>query len=166
MTVTWTAPATGAAITGYELQWKDYFLPEWNVVPGIADTATSYTIAGLQPGVLYDVRVRALHGSGASHWSAVLRCVTEKDETGPPFVTFYRDDDTRQSEARDGFGIALVVFHSAPEYFPMTIRYRLSESGDMLQSAGEHDDSGNVSVMSLSILSGSSTTTLTNRKVR
>ena len=108
-------------------------------VPGIAGTANRYTITGLQPGVLYDVRVRALHGSSAGHWSAVLRGQTEIDDTGPPFVTFYPSGEIRVSEAAAGFGIELFVFHPAPEHFPMTVKYRLSESGDMLHSAGEHN---------------------------
>ena len=49
VTVTWTAPATDEAITGYELQWRNTSDPDWTMVTGIAGTATSYTITGLQP---------------------------------------------------------------------------------------------------------------------
>ncbi len=139
ITVTWTAPATGESITGYELQWRLYFLSKWTPVTGIASTATSYTITGLQAGVLYDVRVRALHGSDAGRWSAALRCATRRDDSGPPFVSFFVNDagDARTSEAHR-YSVPVVVFYASPEYFPMTIGYRLGETGDMLQSAGVH----------------------------
>ena len=140
ITVSWTAPATGESITGYELQWRLYFLSKWTTVTGIASTENSYTITGLQPGVYYYVRVRALHGSDAGRWSAAMRCATRKDDSGPPFASFYivdRGGPTRMPEA-GRYSLSVVVFYPSPEYFPMTIRYRLSETGDMLHSTGAH----------------------------
>ena len=76
-TVTWTAPASGAAVTAYDLRYirsdaTDKADPNWTVEEDFwrAGSGTlSYELTGLTGGVQYDVQVRAVSGSNDGAWS-------------------------------------------------------------------------------------------------
>ena len=79
ITVTWTPPATGEAINGYELQWRSGTDTEWTLVTGIASSKTSHTIAGLQPETTYEIQVRAVFATTAGAWSESITVSTMSD---------------------------------------------------------------------------------------
>ena len=151
ITVTWVAPATNESITGYELNWRVLtYYPDltrlrasnsgtnWTRVAGIASTATRYTITGLQPRSIYEVRVRAKFGGGAGPWSAILSCNTDAF-VDPPVVGFFCPCRRTVSEAG---GEAIRLWHAAafyftPETFPASYKYEVSETEDMLESASK-----------------------------
>ena len=80
ITVTWTAPAAGETITGYELHWRRSTDVDWTEETGISGTETRYTITGLQPQTTYVVRVRALFATTDGAWSEPVTVST----TAPP----------------------------------------------------------------------------------
>ncbi len=84
VTVTWTAPAAALTVTGYELQWRTDSNMAWTAVTGLASTATSYTITGLQPQTNYQVRVRALFATTAGAWSEPITVSTTAPPEQPP----------------------------------------------------------------------------------
>ena len=151
ITVTWVAPATNESITGYELNWRVLtYYPDltrlrasnsgtnWTRVAGIASTASRYTITGLQPRSIYEVRVRAKFGGGAGPWSAILSCNTDAF-VDPPVVGFFCPCRRTVSEAG---GEAIRLWHAAafyftPETFPASYKYEVSETEDMLESASK-----------------------------
>ena len=139
ITVTWIAPATDETTTGYELQWRNSADEDWTNVTGIASTATSYTITGLQPATTYMVQVRAMFDAVAGSWSAILTVTTLE----LPLVRFEcRSCQQARLEgvaaAEKGFHAHLaLVWHFMAETFPMTIRYEVSETGDMLKSTAK-----------------------------
>ena len=84
ITVTWTAPATDEAITGYELNWRISTDTDWTVVTGISGTETSYTITGLQPQTTYETRVRAVLATTAGAWSESISLSTTAPQSDRP----------------------------------------------------------------------------------
>ena len=84
ITVTWTAPATGEAINGYELQWRSGTDTEWTLVTGIANSTTSHTITGLQPETNYEIQVRAVFATTAGAWSESISVSTTAPPATPP----------------------------------------------------------------------------------
>ncbi len=75
LTVYWTAPTSdgGSAITGYELQYRQYSSDggtTWSDPPiEVAAPATKTIITGLSNGSSYEVQVRAINAQGAGGWS-------------------------------------------------------------------------------------------------
>ncbi len=75
LTVYWTAPTSdgGSAITGYELQYRQYSSDggtTWSDPPiEVAAPATKTIITGLINGSSYEVQVRAVNAQGAGGWS-------------------------------------------------------------------------------------------------
>ena len=72
VTVTWTAPDTGdgAAITGYEIRYRERPGGEWESWPHDG-TGAAATITELEVNTVYDVEVRALYGEMQSVWVRV-----------------------------------------------------------------------------------------------
>ena len=138
--VTWTALATDEPVTGYELQWRALFYEDWDKSVRIASTENRYTITGLQRGFFFAVRVHAWHGNVAGPWFDGRWCAIRKRGTDPRFVSFptASDDSVSESAAEHRVMAVVYVYHRLEEYFPVAINYRLSETGGMLQSAGEH----------------------------
>jgi len=85
--VTWTAPSSdgGAAITAYDLQYKENTATSWTTVDDIWVTgggALSYRKTGLTPATAYDFQVRAVNEDGDGGWSA-----TRAATTGTPAIS-------------------------------------------------------------------------------
>ena len=138
VTVRWVAPATGRSITGYELQVRGGSISEWKRFTGIPSTDSGHTIEGLQPGTTYQVQVRAMFDGVAGSWSAILTCIT----LPLPLVQFWCPCQFTISEgaaaARAGFHAhRAAAFHFTRETFPTTIKYQVSETGDMLNSVSK-----------------------------
>ncbi len=75
VTVTWSAPDGGPAITGYEVQYRAGESGSWsNWSHG--GTATTATITGLEANTAYQVQVRALSAMGPSPWTALANVRT------------------------------------------------------------------------------------------
>ena len=108
VTVIWTAPAAERTVTGYELQWRTNSAMAWTAVTGLASTATSYTITGLQPQTSYEVRVRALFATTAGAWSEPITVSTTAPPEGPP-----ASDGPRISEPTAGAN-SITVTWTAP----------------------------------------------------
>ena len=142
VTVGWVAPATGKSITSYEVRVRGGSLTKWKTHAGISSTSTGYTIEGLQRRTTYQVQVRAMFGGVAGSWSAILTCTTSA-YLDPPLVRFpCRTCQFTIAEdvagAREGMHAHLAaVYHFTRETFPATIRYEVSETGDMLESASK-----------------------------
>jgi len=138
--VTWSALATKEPVTGYELQWRPLFYStEWNVVAGIASTEKSYAITELQLGFYFAVRVHARHGNDAGPWFDGEWCSILEAGTTPRFKSFHvAASDTPVSEAAAEHSFNIVSFYRPKEHYPVKVTYRLTETGDVLHSAGEH----------------------------
>ncbi|MDE0230552.1 MAG: fibronectin type III domain-containing protein [Spirochaetaceae bacterium] len=108
VTVMWTAPAAELTVTGYELQWRTDSNMAWTAVTGLASTATSYTITGLQPQTTYKVRVRALFATTAGAWSEPITVSTTAPPERPP-----ASDGPRISEPTAGSN-SITVTWTAP----------------------------------------------------
>ena len=69
--LTWSAPSSGGAVSGYEAEYKKRSASEWQ---SVYETGGNYhdtkaTADGLENGVLYDVRVRAGNEYGQGPWA-------------------------------------------------------------------------------------------------
>ncbi|MDE0602684.1 MAG: fibronectin type III domain-containing protein, partial [bacterium] len=87
VTVVWTAPSSdgGAAITAYDLRYKESTATSWTTVDDIWETgdgALSYRQTGLTPSTGYDFQVRAVNEDGDGAWSA-----TQTANTGTPAIS-------------------------------------------------------------------------------
>jgi len=88
-TVTWTAPATGAAPTGYTVQARATVLGIPNVVVGTANvgpTLRTATVTGLGNNQTVRLRVRAVNGALNGAFSADSNAVTTPNVPGAPVI--------------------------------------------------------------------------------
>ena len=68
LALTWDAPASGAAPTGYDVEYRTLGADDWTDA-GHSGTTRSQTIPGLANGVLYELRVRATSAGGGGPWA-------------------------------------------------------------------------------------------------
>ncbi|MCY3939010.1 MAG: fibronectin type III domain-containing protein, partial [Chloroflexi bacterium] len=70
--VTWTAPSdNGSGLTGYEVRYRKQDDTAWTDHGAVFSAqTTSLNVPNLQPGVVYEVQVRAIGDDGAGEWSA------------------------------------------------------------------------------------------------
>ena len=66
--VTWSAPASGICITGYDLHYRRSGSNSWSSVKS-AGTSRNDTISGFSSGATYEVQVRAKNSRGIGGWS-------------------------------------------------------------------------------------------------
>ena len=93
----WTAPATGATPTGYDLQWRVAPNEAWTQV----DDATSpHAIANLTVGATYEVQVRAYNDDGDGPWSASGQATTASANRTPT-IAVINDVTVLQGEMLD-----------------------------------------------------------------
>ena len=97
VTVTWTAPEGGLAVTGYELRYREQPDGAWVAVPHNG-TATTATITGLEANTAYRVEVRALSERGSSSWTALGNVRTG----APPIPPTVESLQVRSWPQRDG----------------------------------------------------------------
>ena len=76
--ISWSAPASNAAITGYDVRWR-MFEDEWDTAPGLSGSTESYAIDDLTAGLEYLIQVRALSSAGSGDWSDTLVYAPEKN---------------------------------------------------------------------------------------
>ena len=102
LTISWAPPASdgGNAVTSYDLSYKRSAATDWAEVTGVWTSAASgrmrYTLAGLAEETRYDVRVRAVNGTGAGPWSTVSTAATSggpPPPSVPPRAAFRVDPD-------------------------------------------------------------------------
>ena len=105
VTVTWTAPETDTAITGYELHWRRADDTDWTPVTDIPSAPTEYTIPDLEAGTAYEIRVRARYAGEEGEWSLVVTVET----TAPPPPT---PAPRRPPRTPPIFKVAVVTGHS------------------------------------------------------
>ena len=88
VTVSWTAPVAGLAVTGYDLRWRRSGDSHWTEVDDLASSQTSYTITGLLAGTAYQVQVRARYATRDGAWSQLVTVETmPATESSPPVLT-------------------------------------------------------------------------------
>ena len=81
-TVTWTAPAGGTAVTGYDVEYRVTGATTWTD-GGHSGTALTLTLSGLSAGASYEVRVRAKNANGNGAWSATATATTTAPSSVP-----------------------------------------------------------------------------------
>ena len=81
VTVGWTPPQTTLEISGYELRWRTSG-GAWTDVD-IPQTDTSHSIIGLNPGMDYEIQVRAVFAEGVGGWSQPLIARTDTAGSTP-----------------------------------------------------------------------------------
>ena len=69
--VSWSAPASEAPITGYDVRWR-LFEDEWDTASGLPGSTESYEIDDLVAELEYLIQVRALSSAGSGDWSDTL----------------------------------------------------------------------------------------------
>ena len=80
VTISWTAPDTDLAVSGYQVRWR--LETDSNFVDSaeVASTETTYTIVGLQPGTTYEIQVGAVFPAEVA-WSRLLTATTVSEAT-------------------------------------------------------------------------------------
>jgi hypothetical protein len=74
MPLSWTAPASGGAVTSYSVRWSLHAANTWTVVANVSSTAT--TISGLTVSTSYDFEVEAVNSGGNGGWTAAITAAT------------------------------------------------------------------------------------------
>lgn len=82
LSVTWTAPQSDTNITKYQVQYKKNDSTSWDnrKVVTVSSTPTTSLLSELDPGTVYNVRVRAVSASGNGSWSKVKTETTFNSE--------------------------------------------------------------------------------------
>ena len=129
--VSYTAPNNnGATITSYTIRWRvEGSADTWETA---TDTASPYTISGLDDGVEYEVQVSATNSAGSSGFSSSATVTTTVASTAP--ATPATPTLSALINAR------LEVTYTAPDdggstITGYTIRWRLSGSSDTWETA-------------------------------
>ena len=154
VTVTWAAPTTTLAITGYELRWRAGS-GAWTVINSISSTATSYQITGLAAGTQHEIQVRAVAGTVYGDWESltVTTSTTTIIEDTIPTLRVGANDFT-PPEADVGTTTAFFfITTDDTTTSDITVNYSVSETGDMVAASDEGNSqedlnagSGNASI--------------------
>ncbi len=82
LTVSWTTPEKGVPISAYEVEYRTINTRSWinSTRLSVSPPANSTTLTGLDAGVEYIVRVRALSEIGAGAWSEEHRVRIDDSE--------------------------------------------------------------------------------------
>ncbi|OGZ00377.1 MAG: hypothetical protein A2945_03455 [Candidatus Liptonbacteria bacterium RIFCSPLOWO2_01_FULL_52_25] len=93
MTLTWTAPASGAMVTGYKIE-REVGGGFSVLVPDTGSTGTSYSDSGLSLGATYGYQVTALSASGPSNPSPRAYGTVPMPPNAPPTASAVAGDGT------------------------------------------------------------------------
>ena len=117
MTVTWSAPA--GVVTGYDVEFKAAGATDWNQASrtGAVTTVTFQTDTGLDGGMAYDVRVRAVNEGGPGPWA------TGRSAPQFPVTTLTLSADGTLTE-----GGSVIVTGTLDQRAPAQTGYRLDIS--------------------------------------
>ena len=85
VSLTWSGPVSGAAATGYVIQYRVSGSLSWTAV-GSSITALTYTVAGLLAGTSYDFCAFATNASGSGLASTVITVATASASSAPGVV--------------------------------------------------------------------------------
>ena len=80
ITISWTAPDTDLAVSGYQVRWRPETDSNFIGTAEVASTETTYTIVGLQPGTTYEIQVGAVFPAEVA-WSPLLTATTVSEAT-------------------------------------------------------------------------------------
>ena len=82
LTVSWTTPQSDLPITKYEVEYRTSDTKSWinSIRLSVSSPANSTVLTGLDAGVEYIIRVRALSEIGAGAWSVERRVRTDDSE--------------------------------------------------------------------------------------
>ena len=82
LTVSWTAPKSELPITEYEMEYRTSDMESWikSTRLSVSPPANSTVLTGLDAGVEYIIRVRAVSEIGAGAWSEEQRVRTDDSE--------------------------------------------------------------------------------------
>lgn len=111
--LSWTAPASGGAPTGYSMEYRTSAGPGTWTSGGTA-TGTSGTVSGLASATGYDYRVTATNGTGSGTPSSVVSATTAADVPGPAVGDIFLVNvyDSRQGT---GLGTATAGWNNLDE---------------------------------------------------
>ena len=106
--VSWSAPSSSSAITGYGVEYRAKSAQAWSThqLASAGNTNTSLYISGLVTGQTYEVRVNAANEHGTSGWSSASSVLAK--QPGPP--------DAPNSIALDRGSGYIDVSWTAPTY--------------------------------------------------
>ena len=79
MTLTWSAPTTGGAVTGYRVEYQPDPALQWQRLQGSRQTGTTYTLSGIKRSVVGYYRVVALRPGIGPSYSDVVRVQAEPE---------------------------------------------------------------------------------------
>ena len=79
MTLTWSAPTTGGAVTGYRVEYQPDPALQWQRLQGSRQTGTTYTLSGLKRSDVGYYRVVALRPGIGPSYSDVVRVQAEPE---------------------------------------------------------------------------------------
>ena len=85
--VSWSAPADGGPVTGYDLQYREGTSGNFTAGPQGVTGSTSAAITGLSAGTSYEVQVRATNAEGTSAWSVSGTGTTNAATVDRPSIT-------------------------------------------------------------------------------
>ena len=79
MTLTWSTPTTGGAVTGYRVEYQPDPALQWQRLQGSRQTGTTYTLSGLKRSTVGYYRVAALRSGTPASYSDVVRVQAEPE---------------------------------------------------------------------------------------
>ena len=127
ITPRWNEPADAAAITGYDVRYRTFpMTTDWTTVTDVTTTLSAVptarrrtTVTGLNPGVRYQIQVRAASGEGSSDWSATF-AGTGGLPTDLNEVSFGASSYAVVEDASVAVAVTLAVAHGRSVTIPVT----------------------------------------------
>lgn len=134
-TLSWTAPAGGAAVAGYEIEVQEAG-GDWSapVFQGTSAT-TSKAVTGLDGNVEYDARVRATNAAGESDWLEELELVLTKPAAPAGLSTSSSDTEVQLSWTTE-VGVTYKLYRHTSNVFGSATLVASGEAGPSYDFTG------------------------------